>query len=480
MVGPRSVVSVVRTREVEPVDALRVPPHSVEAEQAVLGGILLDNHAWEQVADRLGAEDFYRRDHRLIFDGMRMLVDAGKPCDAVTLAEHLLAQGALDEAGGLEYLGTLARDTPSAANVRAYADIVRERAVLRGLIKAGGEIASSAYAPGGRSSVQLLDEAEKRVFEISERGARASGGFHDMQKVLTATVTRLDELFHNQSHVTGVATGIDKFDEMTAGLQKGDLVIVAGRPSSGKTSFAMNVAEHAAISGKLPVAIFSMEMSATQLVMRMLSSLGRVDQKKVRTGKLDDPDWDRLTSTMSLMQNAPIYIDDTAALNPVEVRARSRRLTRECERRHGKPLGLIVVDYLQLMQSPGAAKENRATEVADISRSLKQLAKELSVPVVALSQLNRKVDDRPGKKPVMSDLRESGAIEQDADLIVFIARPEKQGGEEGQTGGYEDAGPADIIIGKQRNGPTGDFKVTFLGRYTRFENYAPDSWGDER
>jgi replicative DNA helicase len=301
-----------------------------------------------------------------------------------------------------------------------------------------------------------------------------------MQDVLKATVERLDELFHNQSAVTGVATGIDKFDEMTAGLQPGDLVIVAGRPSSGKTSFAMNLAEHAAIYSKLPVAIFSMEMSNTQLVMRMLSSLGRIDQKKIRTGRLDDLDWDRLTSTMSIMQQAPLYIDDTAALTPTEVRARARRLTRECERKHGRGLGLIVVDYLQLMQSPSAGKENRATEVADISRSLKQLAKELKVPVVALSQLNRKVDDRPGKKPVMSDLRESGAIEQDADVIVFIARQEKQGLEEGQTGGYEDAGPADIIIGKQRNGPTGDFKVTFLGRYTRFENYAPDSWAGDR
>lgn len=474
------MVSVVRVRDQEPVDALRVPPHSAEAEQAVIGGLLLDNGVWEQVADRLVADDFYRRDHRMIFEAFRELIELGRPCDVVTLAEYLQGRGSLDDAGGLEYIGSLARDTPSAANVRAYADIVRERSVLRSLIRAGGDIAGSAYEPAGRSTAELLDAAEKRVFEISERGARAAGGFVDMQQVLMSTVERLDELFHNQSSITGVATGIDKFDEMTLGLQPGDLVIVAGRPSSGKTSFAMNIAEHAAISGKLPVAIFSMEMSNTQLVMRMLSSLGRVDQKKVRSGRLDDLDWDRLTSTMSIMQQAPLYIDDTAALTPTEVRARARRLTRECERKHGRGLGLIVVDYLQLMQSPSAGKENRATEVADISRSLKQLAKELKVPVIALSQLNRKVDDRPGKKPVMSDLRESGAIEQDADVIVFIARQEKQGGEEGQTGGYEDSGPADIIIGKQRNGPTGDFKVTFLGRFTRFENYAPDSWAGDR
>lgn len=444
-------------------DAVRTPPHSVEAEQAVLGGLMLDNSTWDQIADRLNEGDFYRQDHRLIFRAIRELTEDEKPCDAVTLAEWLDNQQLLDQAGGLAYLGLLARDTPSASNVRAYADIVRERSVLRQLIRIGGEIAGGAYSPEGRTPQQLVEEAERRVFEIAEQGTRRNKGFENIRGLLTRAVDRIDALFHSQSSITGLSTGLNNFDEMTAGLQRGDLVIVAGRPSMGKTSFAMNIAEHAAIGSKTPTAIFSMEMAAEQLVMRLISSLGRIDQSKVRTGKLGEDDWPRITSAVKLMSEAPIFIDDTGALTPTEIRARARRLKRE----HG--LGLVIVDYLQLMQIPGT-RENRATEISEISRALKALAKELDVPVIALSQLNRNLEQRPNKRPVMSDLRESGSIEQDADVIVFIYRDEVYNEES------PDKGTAEIIIGKQRNGPIGMVRATFLGRFTRFENYIPDAY----
>jgi len=427
---------------------------------------MLDNRAWDRVADIVVPEDFYRRDHQLIFRAIGDLADRGQPCDAVTVSEFLERRDELDDAGGLAYLGQLAKDTPSAANIVAYAEIVRERSMLRALIRVGGEIAASAFSPEGRDAGDLVDDAERRVFEIAERGQRSGSGFVHLKKILPGTIDRLDELQNSEGHITGLPTGFDDLDRMTAGFQGGDLVIVAGRPSMGKTSLAMNIAEHAAISAGVPVAIFSMEMSAEQLSFRMISSLGRVNQSHLRTGNFSDEDWHRINAAVSLMSEARIFIDDTPALNPTEVRARSRRLSRE----HG--LGLIVLDYLQLMQVPGTV-ENRATEISQISRSLKALAKELSVPIIALSQLNRSVEQRNDKRPVMSDLRESGAIEQDADVIAFIYRDEVYNKETMRKG------IADIIIAKQRNGPIGEVPLTFLGEYTKFENYVPDSFGDE-
>jgi replicative DNA helicase len=443
-------------------EALKLPPHSLEAEQAVLGGLMLDNTAWDQIADIITEDDFYRRDHRLIFRAIEALSNEGNPCDAVTLSEWLEKHNELDNAGGLSYLGNLAKNTPTAANIKAYAEIVRERSVLRQLIHAANEISGVAFNPEGRSSHELVELAEQRVFEIAERGARGRMGYSGIKQLLTKAVDTIDRLFQLDSPVTGVPTGFKDFDEQTAGLQSADLVIIAGRPSMGKTTFAMNIAENAAIKHKVPVAVFSMEMPGEQLAMRMMSSLGHIDQHKIRTGKLSDDDWPRLTSAVGILSEAPIFIDDTPALTPGELRARARRIKRE----HG--LGMIVVDYLQLMQSPAGSRENRATEISEISRNLKALAKELDVPVLALSQLNRSLEQRPNKRPVMSDLRESGAIEQDADVIVFIYRDEVYN--EDTT----DKGVAEIIIGKQRNGPIGTTRLTFLGQYTRFENYIHD------
>ncbi|MFZ5621622.1 MAG: replicative DNA helicase [Pseudomonadota bacterium] len=444
-------------------ESLKVPPHSVPAEQSVLGGLMLDNDAWDQVADRVGENDFYRRDHRLIFAAIRDLAENGKPFDVVTLAERLEKNRQLNDAGGLAYLGALAKETPSAANIRAYADIVREHSVLRQMVRVGTDIANAAYFPEGRESAELLDFAEQQVFQIAEQGNRGRRGFTRIKDLLTQAVDRIDHLFQLDNPITGVPTGFTDFDEMTAGLQPSDLVIIAGRPSMGKTTFAMNIAEHAAIKHKVSTAVFSMEMPGEQLAMRMMSSLGRIDQHKVRTGKLEDDDWPRLTSAVSILAEAPLFIDDTPALSPTDLRARARRLKREHD------LGLIVIDYLQLMQVTGS-RDNRATEISEISRSLKALAKELHVPVIALSQLNRSLEQRPNKRPVMSDLRESGAIEQDADMIVFIYRDEVYNEDS------PDKGTAEIIIGKQRNGPIGMKRLTFLGRYTRFENFAGDSY----
>jgi replicative DNA helicase len=445
-------------------EPLRLPPHSVEAEQSVLGGLMLDNAAWDTIADVVSPGDFYRRDHRLIFGAIGELAERNEPSDAVTVSEFLDRSGKLAEAGGLAYLGQLARETPSAANIRAYASIVRERAMLRELIRIGGEIATSAYQPEGRDAAQLVDEAERQVFEIAEQGKRRGSGFQPLKRILNKTIDRLDELQKLGGDVTGLGTGFKDLDGMTAGLHPGDLVIIAGRPSMGKTSFAMNIAEHAAMGLGASVAIFSMEMSAEQLSFRMISSLGRVNQSNLRRGRFTDEDWSRINSAVSVMSKARVFIDDTPALNPTEIRARSRRLKRE----HG--LDLIVVDYLQLMQVHGTA-ENRATEISEISRSLKALARELEVPVITLSQLNRSVEQRADKRPVMSDLRESGAIEQDADLIAFIYRDEVYNKDSARKG------IADIIISKQRNGPIGDVHLTFIGEYTKFENFMPDSYG---
>ncbi len=447
-------------------EALRVAPQSIEAEQAVLGGLMLDNNAWDRVADLVTEEDFYRRDHRLIFRAIVALFSHSSPSDVVTLSEWLNKQDLLNEAGGLAYLGTLAKNTPGSANIKAYAEIVRERSVLRQLISVGNDISGSGYQTEGRSTEELLDTAERQVFEIAEQGARGKKGFVAIKDLLVKAVDRIDELFQQDNPITGVPTGWDKFDDMTSGLQKGDLVIVAGRPSMGKTTFAMNIAENASIKSGQPTAVFSMEMPGEQLAMRMLSSLGRIDQHKVRTGKLNDDDWPRLTSAVGILADAPLFIDDTPALSPNELRARCRRLARE----HG--LGLIVIDYLQLMQVHGTS-ENRTNEISEISRSLKALAKEMEVPVVALSQLNRGLEQRPNKRPIMSDLRESGAIEQDADVIVFIYRDEVYNEDS------PDKGTAEIIIGKQRNGPIGSTRLTFLGQYTRFENFIPDMYSDD-
>ncbi len=449
-----------------PEEFLKVPPHSVEAEQAILGGLMLDNTAWDTVADIVSSGDFYRRDHKLIFTALGDLAERGEPGDAVTVSEFLEKRDELESAGGLAYLGSLVRGTPSAANVRAYAEIVRERAMLRDLIAAGGEIASNAFNPEGRPASELVDDAERRVFEIAERGKRRGSGFQSIKQILPGTIDRLDELYNSDSEITGLPSGFDDLDRMTAGLQAGDLVIVAGRPSMGKTSFAMNIAEHAAIGVGVPTAVFSMEMSAEQLSFRLISSLGRVNQSHLRTGRFSDEDWTRINAAVTIMSQAKMFIDDTPAMSPTEIRARARRLKRE----HG--LGLIVLDYLQLMKVAGNS-ENRATEISEISRSLKALAKELEVPVIALSQLNRGVEQRTDKRPVMSDLRESGAIEQDADVIAFIYRDEVYNKETMRKG------IADIIIAKQRNGPTGEVPLTFLGEYTKFENFAPDSFGDE-
>ena len=446
-------------------EALRIPPQSIEAEQSVLGGLMLDNQRWDQVADRVSADDFYRKEHRLIFRAVATLCDANSPADVVTVSEWLEKNGELDGAGGLAYLGTLANNTPSAANIVAYADIVRERAVMRNLIRVANNIGNSAYNPEGRNAAELLDYAEKNILDISERGSHRRGGFQPLKTLLTSAVDRIDTLFRSESPITGVPTGFTDLDAMTSGLQPGDLVIVAGRPSMGKTSLAMNIAENAAVGAKLPVAVFSMEMPGEQLAMRLMSSLGRINAHKVRTGKLEDDDWPRLTSAIGLLADAPMYIDDTPALTPLELRSRARRLKRE----HG--LGMIVVDYLQLMQSPESG-ENRATEISSITRSLKTLAKELHVPLIAMSQLNRSLEQRPNKRPVMSDLRESGAIEQDADVIFFIYRDEVYNEDS------QDKGTAEIIIGKQRNGPTGKVRLTFLGEYTRFENFASGGYDD--
>ncbi|MGE0384727.1 MAG: replicative DNA helicase [Gammaproteobacteria bacterium] len=445
-------------------DALKLPPHSIEAEQAVLGGLMIDNEAWIPVAERVVEEDFYRADHRLVFRAIYSLSNDAKPCDVVTVAEWLEHNNQLDQAGGLPFLARIAENTPSAANIVAYADIVRERSVLRQLIAAGTEITGSGFVPEGRNADELLDNAERLVFQIADRHARSHNRIHGIKELLLKAVDRIDTLFEQGSSITGVPTGYYEFDDKTSGLQRGDLIIVAGRPSMGKTAFALNIAQHAAIQGSLPAVVFSMEMPGEQLAMRMISSLGRIDQHKVRTGKLGDDDWPRLTSAVTILSEAKMFIDDTPALTPSELRARCRRIARE----HG--LGLVVVDYLQLMQVQGT-KENRATEISEVSRSLKAIARELEVPVIALSQLNRSLEQRQDKRPQMSDLRESGAIEQDADLIVFIYRDEVY------NENSEDKGVAEIIIGKQRNGPIGKVRLAFLGQYTTFENLATDDYG---
>lgn len=443
--------------------ALRIPPHSIEAEQSVLGGLMLDNQAWDRMDGLLSENDFYRDEHRRIFRQIRRLLELGKPADVVTVAEGLDAAGESEQTGGLAYLGELAANTPSAANIRRYAEIVRERGVLRQLVTAADEIAGDALNPMGREAETLLDEAEAKIFAIAEAGGSRQDGFVHINPLLTQVVEKIQELHDrdNPSDITGTPSGFTDLDRMTSGLQPGDLIIIAGRPSMGKTAIALNMAEYVAVEYGAPVGVFSMEMGGAQLAMRMLASIGRLDSSRVRTGKLNDDEWSRLSFALGKLHEAPIYIDESGGLTPGNLRARARRLHRQC----GK-LGLIVIDYMQLMTTARQG-ENRATEISEISRSIKSLAKELQVPIIALSQLSRKVEERTDKRPMMSDLRESGAIEQDADVIMMMYRDEYYNKEKTQ-----DQGIAEVIIGKQRNGPTGTVRLAFLGEYTRFENLA--------
>ncbi len=457
----------------EKITSLKVPPHSIEAEQAVLAALMLDNSRWDNVNEVLLAGDFYRKEHRLIYEAMQKQTAEAKPIDVITLSEVLRSANLLNDAGGVDYLGELLNSNQSAANIVAYAGIIKERAVLRHLIGVGHGIADSGYNPDGRDSAVLLDAAEQAVFRLADNRAR-DGGPQPLKPILKSAVDRIERLFEAKGNITGLSTGFKDLDEMTSGLQQSDLVIVAGRPSMGKTSFAMNMVEHATLHNDKPVLVFSLEMPADSLVIRMLSSIGKIDQSRMRNGKLENDDWDKLSMALAKLRNRPLHIDDTSGLSPSEMRARARRVARE----HGQ-LGLIMVDYLQLMQIKGSS-ENRTGEISEISRSLKLMAREFNCPVVALSQLNRSLEQRPNKRPVMSDLRESGAIEQDADVIMFVYRHEVY-----EPDKAESKGVAEIIIGKQRNGPIGMVNLSFIGKHTRFENFMPmagmssrNEWGE--
>ena len=446
---------------------LRIPPHSIEAESSVLGGLLLDNGAWDRVGDVLIDVDFYRYEHRLVYGAIGKLVAESKPADVITVHEELQRQGKSGDVGGIAYLNALAQYVPSASNIRRYAEIVRERSILRQLVSASDEIATSAFNPQGKAVAKILDDAEGKIFKIGEQSSRMKQGFQGMDSLVVQLLDRVQEMADNPNDVTGVPTGFYDLDRMTAGLQAGDLVVLAARPSMGKTALAINIAEHVALNEQLPVAVFSMEMGAAQLAVRVVGSIGRIDQGHLRTGKLTDEEWPRLTEAIERLRGVSLHIDETPGLTPAELRANARRLARQC----GK-LGLIVVDYLQLMSGSSGSDENRATELGEISRGLKALAKELQCPVIALSQLNRSVEQRTDKRPMMSDLRESGAIEQDADIIMFIYRDDYYNKDS------REPGVAEIIIGKQRNGPTGTVKLAFLKPLTRFESLAMGSSDD--
>ena len=463
--GFRDTAPRFETRAEQRLDQLRVPPQSVEAEQAVLGGLMLAPEAYDTVADGLNERDFYRRDHQLIFRAIRELAEKSRPFDAVTLGEWFESNGHAELVAGGSYLIELASTTPSAANIKAYAEIVRDKSVLRQLIEVGTEIVNDGFQPDGRESAEILAKAEQEVFAIAEAGSQGRTDFTAMNTALSEAFDVLQKRYEAGGSVTGLPTGYTEFDEMTAGLQPTDLLILAARPAMGKTTLALNMAEHAAIRTKKAVAVFSMEMSASQLALRLISSNGRVNAQRLRSGQLEDEDWSRVTSAIRMLKEAKIFIDDTPGLSPDQLRSKARRLKREHD------LGLVVVDYLQLMSVPGN-NENRATEISEISRSLKHLAKELNVPVIALSQLNRSLETRADKRPVMADLRESGAIEQDADVIVFIYRDDYYNKENSP-----DKGLAEVIIGKQRNGPTGSIKLRFFGEYTRFDNLSHDAIG---
>ena len=458
--------SILNSSQDAQVAQLRVPPHSIEAESSVLGGLLLDNQAWDRVNDLLVENDFYRHEHKLIFSAIGTMVNGSKPADVITVYEHLQNQGKSEGMGGLAYLNSLAQYVPSASNIRRYAEIVRERAILRKLVSASDEIATNAFNPQGRAVDKILDEAEQKIFNIGEEGSRNKQGFQSMDTLVVELLDRVQEMANNPNDITGVPTGFYDLDRMTSGLQAGDLVVLAARPSMGKTALAVNIAEHVALNEGLPVAVFSMEMGASQLAVRVVGSIGRIDQGHLRTGKLSDEEWPRLADAIDRLKTVSLHIDETPGLTTSELRANARRLARQC----GK-LGLIVVDYLQLMTGSTSGGDNRATELGEISRGLKMLAKELQCPVIALSQLNRSVEQRTDKRPMMSDLRESGAIEQDADIIMFIYRDDYYNKES------KEPGIAEIIIGKQRNGPTGTVRLTFLKPLTRFESLASGGMG---
>jgi replicative DNA helicase len=448
---------------------LRIPPHSIEGESSVLGGLLLDNNAWDRVGDVLVDSDFYRYEHKLIYSAIGTLVNGSKPADVITVFEHLQSQGKAEEIGGLAYLNSLAQYVPSASNIRRYAEIVRDRSILRKLVTASDEIATNAFNPQGRAVSQIVDESEQKIFNIGEQGKRNKQGFQAMDTLVVNLLDRVQEMADNPNDVTGVRTGFIDFDRQTAGLQAGDLIVLAARPSMGKTALAINIAENVALNEGLPVAVFSMEMGAAQLAVRIVGSIGRIDQGHLRTGKLTDEEWPRLTEAVEKLRTISLHIDESPGLTSSEVRANARRLSRQ----YGQ-LGLIVVDYLQLMSGSNSdGGDNRATELGEISRGLKMLARELKCPVIALSQLNRSVEQRPDKRPMMSDLRESGAIEQDADIIMFIYRDEYYTKE-----ACKEPGVAEVIIAKQRNGPTGTVKLAFLRNITKFENLASGGNGD--
>jgi replicative DNA helicase len=445
--------------------ALKVPPHSVDAEQAVLGGLMLDTTEWDNIADVIVAQDFYRPEHQLIFSIMSQQNETSNPIDVVTLVGALSSLNELETAGGLDYLSELSGNARGTANIHAYAEIIRERAILRRLIGVANSIANTGYNTLGRKSAEILDEAEQKVFNIADERPQDSGPVF-ITPLLSKAVERIDELSGSAGGIIGLSTGYKDLDEKTLGWQKSDLIIVAGRPSMGKTAFAMNLVENAVLNSDKPVLVFSLEMPSESLVFRMLSSMGKIDQTKIRTGQLDESDWSGFNSAVGRLKDRPLFIDDSASVSPMEMRSRARRVARE----HGQ-LGMIVVDYLQLMQIKGYG-DNRVGEISEISRSLKLLAREFECPVIALSQLNRSLESRPNKRPVMSDLRESGAIEQDADVITFIYRDEVY--DEDSV----DKGIAEIIIGKQRNGPIGTVRLSFSGKFTRFENFSPARYDD--
>ena len=449
------------------ISSIKLPPYSVEAERSVVGGLMLDPNAWDRVSELVVADDFYRPEHQQIFAVIAKLADESEPIDVVTIGEKLDKRGELEHVGGMAYLIEMAEATPSSANIGSYADIVRERSLLRRLISTTNEISTRAFHPEGLTAAEVLDEAERKIFQIAEGGDK-KGGPRIVSDILSATVDKIDELYHQEGAITGLSTGFSDLDDMTSGLQKSDLVIVAGRPSMGKTTFAMNLVENAAMISDLPVVVFSLEMPSEQLMMRMLSSLGRIDQTRMRSGQLLQEDWDKLMSAVKMLKDRKLFIDDTAGISPTEMRSRVRRIARE----HGDgKVAMIMIDYLQLMQIPGYT-EGRTNEISEISRSLKSIAKEMECPVVALSQLNRSLENRPNKRPVNSDLRESGAIEQDADIISFVYRDEVYN----EDTPYK--GVAEIIIGKQRNGPIGTCRLSFVGKYTRFEDLSPDAYQD--
>ena len=444
---------------------LKVPPHSIEAEQSVLGSLMLKPDAWIDVIDILGVNDFYRSEHKIVFEAMDRLWRDNKPIDAITVADTLSTKGQLDRIGGAAFLAELVETTPGTANAPAYARIVRDRSTLRQLIRAGQHITESGFEPEGRSSDDLVEEAERQVFAIAE-GRSADGGPLPITPMLSTAREELEELYKNQGQLPGLPSGFEDLDKLTTGFKDSDLIVIAGRPSMGKTALAMNIVEYAVVQCNKPSVVFSLEMAAEQLVLRLLSSLAHIDQGRMRIGELNDRDWDNFSREVGRLKDKPLYIDDTPALTPGELRARVRRVSREAG-----GIGLIAVDYLQLMRIAGSP-ENRTNEISEISRSLKALAKEMRCPVLALSQLNRDVEKRQNKRPMMADLRDSGAIEQDADLILFIYRDEVYNEDS------PDKGIAEINIGKQRNGVTGTVRLSFLGELTKFESKAPDRYDD--